>query len=66
MFCSCEPHDCGRTISAIPDGAEEVELGEPLDGGGDSNPRDPWSFDDGLWRKTVGGDRGLEFAGRHG
>jgi hypothetical protein len=52
----------------MPVGAEAFELGELVEGGGESSPRDDASLvgdEDGLlWRNTVGGgDRGLESSG---
>ena len=65
MLCSLLLPGSWRVISEVPDA---FELGELVEGGGESNSRDDASFvgdeDELLWRNTVGGgDRGLESSG---
>lgn len=44
MLCNCEPVVFGGG-SASPAGTEAIELGDPLDRGGVSSPRELTSFD---------------------
>jgi len=67
MLCNFDPRDWGLTISAMPNGTEAEELGESVDGGGESSPREPASFEDeSLINTVVGGDRGRESRGYRG